>query len=921
MLVSKFLVPTRNTVFNVVCTMDRTGSSNDDVSDTFKYMKSERIGQHLPFYFTARAEFEQARGNTSKCRDILSQGKRCPPATTIAQEHEKKYARYIANISHRKDPSSTGSASPLLNVSNDDATATVVVGTAQVQTVPQTPSSSQDTSTVAPGSARVRGSAVKPAARPFRRVQGGGNIGRPQRVSKPPPVTATSTQDPLKHSTADTTTTTTIASGEGAQKSTAPTAATDETTHVFFGKVSAKEERVMRKVENEIGDSGNTTVRMTTYNTQPAVTKPPRVKRDAATLESEGSARAAAPAPESVAAKRPRKSDESNGPAHQHLENHTRQSANSVRSTTRKPLGVLLSSPSATTGGTTAAVPARANISTRAPGPPEPQTPATVRMRAAVAETPATATVVSMRHVAPPPASVTKPLDMTADTVVSFKRPITTPKTAHKMRSARHYDDKQEQELREQQQQLQRELQQQPKPAQSTARDTRDVVYVAGRQYQKLQKIGKGGSSCVYKVIGPNHEILALKEVDLSSADLAAIQGYENEISLLEKLQGSSYIIKLHGWERKPDAKVIHIVMECGDADLSTVLRNRKKAGKQLDENYLRLYWQEMLEAVNTIHATHVVHSDLKPANFLFVEGVLKLIDFGIATQVQDDQTSAFRESAVGTLNYMAPEAISNQATLPSASKKHNTALKIGPPADVWSLGCILYSMTHGKTPFQHLNPLQKLQAIVNVDYQIEFPPINNTALTDVLRLCLQRDPKQRPTIAQLLTHKFLNPKSVATPIKTPQRERPGPLGLSQEQLQAILAQLPQHSVAESPGALSRRIFGQLAQGCARINVGAVGATATILRAPPPAPPPPPPMGSSPPPAPRGGAPRTAAQLSTARKALAPLPTTTTGARAGGGGTLQQLDSNILARGIQALRSVSVSRMYPCIESGLATPS
>ena len=65
-----------------------------------------------------------------------------------------------------------------------------------------------------------------------------------------------------------------------------------------------------------------------------------------------------------------------------------------------------------------------------------------------------------------------------------------------------------------------------------------------------------------------------------------------------------------------------------------------------------------LLQAVHTIHEARIVHSDLKPANFLMVEGTLKLIDFGIAKAIQSDTTSIARESQVGTLNYLSPEAI-----------------------------------------------------------------------------------------------------------------------------------------------------------------------------------------------------------------------------------------------------------------------
>jgi serine/threonine-protein kinase TTK/MPS1 len=62
-----------------------------------------------------------------------------------------------------------------------------------------------------------------------------------------------------------------------------------------------------------------------------------------------------------------------------------------------------------------------------------------------------------------------------------------------------------------------------------------------------------------------------------------------------------------------------------------------------------------MLEAVHAIHEERVVHSDLKPANFLFVRGALKLIDFGIAKAIQDETTNIHRDHQVGTVNYMSP--------------------------------------------------------------------------------------------------------------------------------------------------------------------------------------------------------------------------------------------------------------------------
>jgi serine/threonine-protein kinase TTK/MPS1 len=189
-------------------------------------------------------------------------------------------------------------------------------------------------------------------------------------------------------------------------------------------------------------------------------------------------------------------------------------------------------------------------------------------------------------------------------------------------------------------------------------------------------------------------------------------------------------------------------------------------------------YWKQMLRAVHAIHEARVIHGDLKPANFLSVDGKLKLIDFGIAGRNDSsgnlDNTKIDRENTVGTLNYMSPESIYGES-----------GVKQGRASDVWSLGCILYQMTHGRTPFFHIrNMVQKMQAITNPRVKIEFPTVANAHLNDAIQACLQRKPEKRPSIPQLLAHPFAV-GAPAAPVAVPATN-----GLSMEQVSLLLQQV-----------------------------------------------------------------------------------------------------------------------------------
>ncbi|OBZ68668.1 hypothetical protein A0H81_11386 [Grifola frondosa] len=92
------------------------------------------------------------------------------------------------------------------------------------------------------------------------------------------------------------------------------------------------------------------------------------------------------------------------------------------------------------------------------------------------------------------------------------------------------------------------------------------------------------------------------------------------------------------------------------EIDLARLLQEQQK--ESMDPVWVAYYWKQMLQAVHVIHEEKIVHSDLKPANFVLVRGQLKLIDFGIANAIANDTTNIQRDHQIGTVNYMSPEAI-----------------------------------------------------------------------------------------------------------------------------------------------------------------------------------------------------------------------------------------------------------------------
>ncbi len=149
---------------------------------------------------------------------------------------------------------------------------------------------------------------------------------------------------------------------------------------------------------------------------------------------------------------------------------------------------------------------------------------------------------------------------------------------------------------------------------------------------------------------------------------------------------------------------------------------------------------QQIALALAHAHQAGVVHRDLKPENVMLREdGVLKLMDFGIARVLDPSERMTQTGALVGSPAYMAPEVIDGHAA--------------GPEADVFALGTLFYWLSTGALPFAASNTSSMLKRILDGVY--EDPRTRTTALSDglaaILARCLQRKPEDRyPSAAEL---------------------------------------------------------------------------------------------------------------------------------------------------------------------------
>jgi serine/threonine protein kinase/tetratricopeptide (TPR) repeat protein len=258
---------------------------------------------------------------------------------------------------------------------------------------------------------------------------------------------------------------------------------------------------------------------------------------------------------------------------------------------------------------------------------------------------------------------------------------------------------------------------------------------VIGERFRIVERVGAGGMGTVYRAVdleAPRQVALKLLDPDYDRLR------FEREVEVLAELEHPRIVRYVaHGVVGSNQA---FLAMEWLEGeDLAMRLH---RSGLTLRES-LRLI-RDLASGLAVAHAREIVHRDLKPSNVFLRDSSTDgatVLDFGVARRMGDSQGPRTRTGTlVGTPNYMAPEQASGERA-------------VGPPADVFALGCILYECLIGSPPFVAEHLVGVLAKILFADAEAigSLRPDIPESVADLVAKMLAKSADQRPADASAL--------------------------------------------------------------------------------------------------------------------------------------------------------------------------
>lgn len=252
-------------------------------------------------------------------------------------------------------------------------------------------------------------------------------------------------------------------------------------------------------------------------------------------------------------------------------------------------------------------------------------------------------------------------------------------------------------------------------------------------KFQILRELGRGGTSVVYEAF--DQEVGSEVAVKLLLSTEEA-ERFRLEATRLESLNHPN-VVSLLSYGQHDDRDFI--VMEClPEGDL-----NHRTQGLNLADTLE--FFLQICDGLSYLHDLGIVHRDLKPSNILFdVHGRPKIADLGLSRQVDERMQLTQSGAIVGSYSYMSPEQILSS--------------KVGPSADLYSLGVCLFRALTGVRPFEFQNDFAMLKAHLQ-----DTPPCLRQYLPDAPKGLVQlvadllaKDEQDRPATADDVADRLL---------------------------------------------------------------------------------------------------------------------------------------------------------------------